>query len=323
MRSVRLMRLPFLACVCAGLSVGGPLSFAAGETPTLRASADNFAIPHKPSVRLFHNLQYREGVNSCRLDLAIANDQPKRPRPTVVVIHGGGWLEGDKSSFASDDRRMPGNIVELARSGFTAATINYRLSGEAKFPAAFHDCQCAIRWLRTHASEYQIDPNRIGVYGNSAGGHLALLLGLVTPAAGLDEPHGPYSHQSSQVQAAGSDSGPIDLALQAREGAIKQAVIRFMGSLPDGSRLADYRRASPESYTSAKTPPLLLIYGEADEQVLVGTADRFVEALNRSGRQDVSYFRLAKVGHCPHSMQRVPFLRQLVIDFFLRTLRKP
>ena len=94
------------------------------------------------------------------------------------TIHGGGWLEGDKSSFSTAAVRTPGNIFDFAEHGLAAATMNYRLSGEATYPVALEDCQTAIAWLRAHADEFGLDPKRIGVYGNSAGGHLALLLAM-------------------------------------------------------------------------------------------------------------------------------------------------
>ena len=132
-------------------------------------------------VEVVQSLRYREGPSKqWTLDLALPKDSPGKPRPLIVVIHGGGWLEGDKSSFASREHGVPGNIVDFAAMGFVAATINYRLSGEAPYPAALQDCQTALRWLRAHAGEYHIDPNRVGAYGNSAGGHLALLLGMPT-----------------------------------------------------------------------------------------------------------------------------------------------
>src|SRR5205085_4220926 len=146
-------------------------------------------------------------------DLAIPKASAGKPRPAIVVIHGGGWLEGDKSSFASRKYGVPGNIVDFAALGFVAVTINYRLSKEAPFPAALEDCKCAVRWLRAHARDYNLDPRHVGAYGNSAGGHLALLLGMVGPDAGL-EGDGPYRDESSLVQAVVSDSGPVDLLYQ-------------------------------------------------------------------------------------------------------------
>jgi acetyl esterase/lipase len=272
-------------------------------------------------ITVLHELRYREGtIRHCTLDLAMPKKSPDKPRPAIVVIHGGGWVEGDKSSFSTTNNPPPGNILDFAKLGFVAATINYRMSGEAPFPAALDDCQSAVRWLRAHAGEYHVNTDRIGAYGNSAGGHLALLLGMIDPAAGLDQ-HEPYAGQSSLVQAAVSDSGPIDLLTQHEHNQLRGVIEKFMGGPPQGPRLAEYRRASPVSYVSGKIPPLLLIYGEADTQVDVTLTDQFVAALSRSGHKQVSYIRLANVDHCPHSLIRIPYLQGVVEEFFLRTLR--
>jgi dipeptidyl aminopeptidase/acylaminoacyl peptidase len=122
------------------------------------------------------------------------------------------------------------------------------------------------------------------------------------------------------VQAAVSDSGPLDLIDQYRQGALRTVVGRFLGGPPDGERRTLYEQASPSRYISPKGVPLLLIYGEADGQVDVKTADRFVVALGEAGRQDVTYLRLAHVDHCPHSLQRVGYVADAVDQFFLRTL---
>ena len=212
--------------------------------------------------------------------------------------------------------------MEFARLGFVAATINYRLSGEAPFPAALDDCRRAVRFLRAHAGEYRIDVDRVGVYGNSAGGHLALLLGMTDGPAEPDAPD-PVARLSCQVQAVVSDSGPLDLARQHRQNQLAVVIEKFMGGPPKGTRLTTYLQASPVNHISKKTPPLLLIYGEDDEQVDVKTADDFVASLSHSGRMDVSYVRLAGVGHCPYSLVRVSYLKPIVNDFVARTLGRP
>jgi acetyl esterase/lipase len=274
----------------------------------------------RDDVTVVSNLQYRNGSQACRLDLALPKGPTNRSRPAVVVIHGGGWIEGDKSSF--DVRSTPGNIIDFASAGFVGAAVNYRLSREAPYPAGLHDCQAAVRWLRRHAEDYHVDRGRIGAYGNSAGGHLALLLGLLESSNGLEEKDAPGSGESSRVQAVASDSGPLELATEHKNGTLRVVIERFMGGAPEGPRLAEYRQASPLYQWGANVPPLLLIYGEADSQVDVRTADRFVDELSRAGHKDITYFRLANVGHCPHSLIGVPYLRPAVIDFFKRTLSK-
>jgi acetyl esterase/lipase len=299
----------YSACAVAGILILGAGGLIAAPPVTM-----------PDGVTLLSNLQYRAGSNACRLDLALAKRPADRLRPAVVVIHGGGWIEGDKSSFVVP--RTPGNILEFAAAGFVAAAVNYRLSREAPYPAGLHDCQTAVRWLRLHAKDYHIDPNRIGAYGNSAGGHLALLLGLLEPGRGPEEKDAPFAGESSRVQAVASDSGPLDLAIEHKNGTLRVVIERFMGGAPEGARLAAYRQASPIDQRGPTVPSLLLIYGEADNQVDVRTADRFVDELSRAGHKEITYFRLANVGHCPHSLIGVPCLRPAVIDFFKRTLSR-
>src|SRR5262249_46258830 len=128
---------------------------------------------------------------------------------------------------------------------------------------------------------------------------------------------------SSLVQAVVSDSGPIDLLYQDQHDRLRRVVRDFLGGPPEGGRLVAYQKASPLHHVAPGTPPLLLIYGVSDEQVPVETADQFVVALGRAGLKDVSYYRLAYVDHCPHSLVRVPGLCPVVEEFFLRTLMHP
>lgn len=289
------------------------------EPAQITLADDPVQIPDDVSVT--YNIRYREGASqSWTMDLALPKAKGTGPRPAIVVIHGGGWIEGDKSSFSTPANRPPGNIIDFARLGFVAATINYRLATEAPFPAAVHDCKNAVRFLRAHADEYGLDPDRIGAWGNSAGGHLALMLGMVGPEAML-EGDGPDQNQSSLVQAVVSDSGPIDLRYQYEHDQVKRAIGLFLGGPPDADRLETYKLASPANHISARTPPLLLIHGVEDEQVGIETADQFVVELGKSGLKDISYLRLANVGHCPHSLKRIPTVAPIVNAFFERTLQ--
>ncbi|HVC92451.1 MAG TPA: alpha/beta hydrolase [Pirellulales bacterium] len=279
--------------------------------------------PAEDAITIVRDISYREGVSkNWRIDLAMPKGLTGKPRPGIVVVHGGGWLEGDKSSFVLEDRRAPANIVDFAKLGFVSMTINYRLSAEAPFPAALEDCKCAVRWLRAHAKEYNLDREHIGAWGNSAGGHLALLLAMVGRDAGL-EGDGPYQNESSLVQAAVSDSGPIDLVHQFRESQVAEVVKRFLGGPPEGERVSAYKKASPNNYVRRDTPPLLLIYGVSDLQIPIVTADKFVLALGKAGADDITYHRLAYVDHCPHSLVAIPEMQKVVDDFFVRTLMHP
>ncbi len=275
------------------------------------------------TIALQSDLGYREGKSAAwKLDLAYPKDPGTKGRPALLIIHGGGWIEGDKSSFTSLKYWAPGNIIDFAKLGFVAATVNYRLSGEAPFPAALGDCKCAVRWLRAHAQDYHIDVNRIGAYGNSAGGHLALLLGLTDKSDGL-EGDGPYQDQSSAVQAVVSDSGPVDLDFRNPENSgLAKVISQFLAGPPE--TLAErIQRASPASYVKSALPPLLLIYGAADTQVTIGPVDSFVLALQKAGLKDLTYLRLGLVDHCPYSLVKMERLYPIVDDFFVRTLMRP
>ena len=245
-------------------------------------------------------------------------DLSGKPRPAIIVLHGGGWIEGDKSSFVSLEHWAPGNIIDYAKRGYVAAAVNYRLSGEKVFPAAVEDCKCAVRWLRAHARQYNIDKAHIGAWGNSAGGHLALMLGMVPKEAGL-EGEGPYQEQSSMVQAVTSDSGPVDLEFFYSRLKDKRIVEKFLAG-PKETFTEQLKKASPITYVSRDNPPMLLLAGGDDPYISPEETDAFVVKLQKAGDHDVTYLRLAKVGHCPHSLVRVPFLQQVVIDFFTRTL---
>lgn len=315
----RIIQTTFLAATLIGLP------------PLPRILSDE--IPE--GVVLVRDVRYRDGDSAAwRLDLARPSQPSPTPRPAMIVIHGGGWIEGDKSSFSTPANPPPANVFDFAKLGFVAATVNYRLSNEAAFPAALHDCKCAVRWLRAHAEEYHVDSARIGVWGNSAGGHLALMLAMTNDVPEF-EGDGPWAEFPSRVQCAVSDSGPVDLLRQHEQGTLRTVVERFLGGPPDGPRRDVYRQASPISHVKrpassgrigegrrgpSGVPPLLLIYGVDDNQVPVETADAFVQALDVAGLKDVSYHRLAKVGHCPHSLIRVPWVAPVVNEFIMRTL---
>jgi acetyl esterase/lipase len=268
-------------------------------------------------------VHYREGNPSWNMNLAMPKDLTGKLRPAIVIIHGGGWIEGDASSFSDLNvvAQQPAHIVNFAKAGFVAVAINYRLSGEAPFPAAVEDCKCAVRWLRAHAKDYHIDADHVGAWGNSAGGHLALLLGMVGRQAGM-EGEGPYLDQSSMVQAVVSDAGPVDLDSFYRFIKDKRIVVQFLSG-PKETFSDRLKKASPITYVSSCVPPLMILQGCADPYVSPEETDRFVAKLQKVGAPDLTYLRLGKVGHCPHSIVRVPYLQEAVVDFFTRTLTSP
>jgi acetyl esterase/lipase len=270
------------------------------------------------SVEFQRDVAYRPMGAEWRLDYA----KPKTPGgllPAVVVIHGGGWIEGDKSSYDQ-------LIVDWAGLGFFAMTINYRLGSaeRAAFPEAIEDCKCAVRWLRAHAKEFGVDKDRIGAYGSSAGGHLAMMLGILGGDFGKDyEGDGPYRDQSSDVGAVVSDSGIVSLdAALPGNGTLRRAFNWFLGGSPPLGDIV--RKASPMTYAErgAHLPPFLLIYGSIDTQVPIAITEEFVQKLCGAGHKELEYIRYDGVDHCPFFMQNAPGARTKVEQFLVRTLQK-
>ncbi len=201
----------------------------------------------------------RYGEREMKLDLYRPKERA-RALPAIVCIHGGGWYKGERSSMTTLARA-------LASRGYVAVTISYRLSGEAKFPAAIQDCKAAVRWLRANAVEYGIDPAKIGVTGLSAGGHLAALLATSGGVSELDG-EGGNADQSSAVQAcvpmgAQSDleSGRIrDLSGKADDPFYRTFLGDSQAAIPQ-----TYALASPRHHLEKSDPPLLFMAGALDD----------------------------------------------------------
>ncbi len=198
----------------------------------------------------------RGGARALKLDLYAPAAKSGRMRPGVVLVHGGGWAGGNRQSF----RAM---AQQLARRGFVAATIDYRLSGEARFPSAVEDCKAAVRWMRANAKKHRIDPERIGAVGGSAGGHLASMVAL-TGDSKLFEGKGGHPDASSALQAAvimGAGVDQVTRALEAKKPIANQ--LTFFGG-PYEKRKEAYAQGSPITHISKGDPPILIIEGEKD-----------------------------------------------------------
>jgi acetyl esterase/lipase len=221
------------------------------SAPTERTAAT-------PPIRQELDVVYcRAGGEDVQLDLFVPKDA-SGPLPALVLLHGGGWAKGSYQLFrplASD----------FAAHGYVVAAVGYRLAPRHKFPAQIQDAKCAVRWLRANAQRYHIDSDHLGALGFSAGGHLALLLGLTEATDGL-EGDGGNLEQSSRVQAVVSVSGPTDLTRPGWAPAIDGVIADLMG----GSRqqLTDaYRAASPLFYVRRGAAPVLAIHGTDDPVV--------------------------------------------------------
>ena len=217
------------------------------------------------TITVTKDIPYREGESdSWKLDLAMPSNFGSKLRQAMVVVHGGGWAFGSKSVDVY--QKM---MVDYAHKGYVTINVNYRLTGEAEFPACIEDVKCAVRWLRAHAEELQVDPERIGTYGHSAGAHLALMLAMVSDTAGL-EGDGGWDEYSSMVTVAAAGSPPTELG-------------------------RDVPMANPVwwpiGYIAGEHPPMFLIQGTEDEIVLPERTGDFVEKMNAAGA-NIEYLEL-------------------------------
>lgn len=246
-----------------------------------------------PGARLLADLEYaRAGDKKLLLDLYLP-EKPAGKLPVIVAIHGGGWAAGNKQAAQG---------IRLVERGYAVASIGYRLSGEAPFPAQLEDCKAAVRWLRAHAAQYGLDAGRFGAIGHSAGGHLASLLATTGGVNKFDV--GAHLDQSSAVQAACPISGPTDfLQMDAHAPPGSRLKHDFPGSPESrliGGPIRDFpdkvAAANPITYVSQDAPPFLLIHGRDDATVPAHQAELLHAALQRAGATSKLYL-VAGAGH--------------------------
>ncbi len=206
------------------------------------------------------------------------------PFASVIYIHGGGWSSGDKTD------NLDQYLNELLPRGIVVFAVNYRLAGEAPFPSMIEDAKCAVRHLRASAEIYSIDPDRIGAFGGSAGGHLVSLLGVADESAGWDDV-GPYQGVSSRVAAVVNMYGPTNLTVEI-EGANTHLIRRVFAT--DTHEEMEF--ASPYTYVDENDPPFLLLHGEDDPAVPIEQSEAFAAVLEAAGIE-VQFIPVANAAH--------------------------
>ena len=229
-----------------------------------------------PSVSVRKDVEYgRVGDRSLKLDL-YSPKEAKGPVPGLIFIHGGGWKSGKK-----EDYRFYG--LEFASKGYVVASVQYRLSGEAQYPAAIHDTKAAVRWMRAEAEALGVDPDRIGVAGGSAGGHLAMMIGYSSDVDSFDGNSG-HPGVSSRVQAVVNLYGPTDLTTDfARNRSAAGSLLKdFFGGTYEEST-SKYEAASPIRYVTSDDPPTLILHGTVDDIVPINQADLLAAKLKETG----------------------------------------
>lgn len=253
-----------------------PLSTAVPAPP--QATATFSAGEAGLAGRVLRNVVYCTlGGEALTMDLYFPERADAAPWPVTMYIHGGAWSMGDKRGGAGYVE-----VPALREAGFVVAAVNYRLAPQAHFPAMIEDVKCAVRFLRAHAAGYHLDAAHIGVWGGSAGGHLAALLGTSDASAGWDV--GPYLEQSSRVQAVVVMFGPADLpalfAHSTRPQGQRRLLSVFNAASPEDPVLV---AASPVTYITPDDPPFLILQGDKDEVVPPEQARRLYERLQQAG----------------------------------------
>ena len=284
----------------ATLLVPATLFAAEGSTPVLPA------LP--PGVTVERDVDFLGAGRKEKADLYLPDAKlaPGR-RPAVLIIHGGGWNTGDKAQGREQ------NIgTNLALRGYVALSINYQLCTGTKptWPQPLHDCKTAVRWLRKNADRLQVDPERIGAIGGSAGAHLAAMLAVTGPKDGLD-PAGPYGEFPCAVRCAVDLYGPAEL--------LNYHDVKMLGrTRAEAPEL--YRAASPTAYADAADAPILILHGTADETVSISQSEEFAAALKKAGTKH-EFVVVEGAPHTFHLQPKQRDLRELVLGFLDQHLR--
>jgi acetyl esterase/lipase len=244
------------------------------------------------------NVSYATSSSAQKMDIYIP--EGTGPFPVVVLIHGGAFMMGDKSGEAS-------NAAALVANGIAAVSINYRLSGEAKFPAQIEDCKAAVRFLRANATKYNLNPDKIGSWGASAGGNLSSLLGTSSGVAELEGASLGNSGFSSKVIASVDWFGPINFLTMDTEASSLGFTLSTNSSTSPESKLmgaavqtipAQVAKANPATYISADDAAFFIQVGSLDRNIPYTQSLNFYNALKTvKGSSDVSYELLDGAAH--------------------------
>ncbi len=283
-------------------------------SPAPRGNFPRPTSPPNPTGNTHRDVTYctADGV-TLKMDLYLP-PRADKPTPVAVYVHGGGWSMGDKTQ---------GNLIpfnDLASQGFMVAAVNYRLAPRYKFPAMIQDVKCAIRYLRANATKLNVDSNRIGAWGGSAGGHLVALLGATDASAGFDV--GEYAEQSSRVQAVVDMFGPTDLNAMFPV-ANARVVQSVFGTGSDPEELAGL--ASPVTYVTRDDPPFLILQGDKDRTVPPEQSQILYDRLKAAG-VPATLVMVKNAGHgfAPSGGAIIPTREELVrmiAEFFKKSLR--
>jgi acetyl esterase/lipase len=311
------MRLPIatllLTTVCCGRCYAEPAT---------RPAATQ-AVATLAGIQVERNIPYVPNGDPAEvLDLYLPTTASANPLPLIVWIHGGGWWAGSKAGCPP---------AKWVRDGYAAASVEYRFSRKAVFPAQIQDCQAAIRWLRANSAKYNIDPDHIGVWGGSAGGHLVALLGT-SGGKHAFAPIGGNEDTSDRVQAVCDFFGPADFnTVMSQVTADKTVKNIFKFNTPGdpystligvhlGSDEEKGAAVSPVHYVSSDNPPFLIMHGTADTLVPFAQSVELRDALQKAG-VEVILQRFPGSGHGGPAFS-LPVVLKLIKTFFDKHLKQ-
>jgi acetyl esterase/lipase len=303
----------------------GVFGGAPGGDPTSSAASEPPVIPRTGPAEIRQAVAYATTSPRQTLDLYLPEGDGATVFPIVVLIHGGAFVSGDSSDLA-------GLAKLLSSEGFAAASINYRLSGDALFPAGLQDVAAAVRYLRANARSWGVDAHRMGVWGESAGAYLASMTAAAADRKRFDDVTLGYGGVSSQVQAVVSWFGPSDFATmdeQARAAGCDASSQEHhlpdspeslwlgapLGSVPDRVQAASVVRAVGDA---SALPPFLLVHGERDCTVAAGQSRQLEQALAQRSAQ----VRLILVPDAAHGDERIKESQTRPSFDFLRSVLK-
>lgn len=218
-------------------------------------------------VRMYQNLRYADTANARqRLDVYVPESPSYVPMPVVVFLHGGSWSSGSRSE-------LPDVLLEMLRSqDYAVVSVGYRLTNEAQWPAQLHDVKAAIRWVRARSEHYGFDPQRIALWGEEAGGHLALIAGLTNNAQDMAGNLGPYTHIRNDVAAVVNFGGVSDINALLDQ---RSSIDRASATAPEARLVGGLLRnnndvasaASPIHYIRPAAPPVLTVHSTEDSVI--------------------------------------------------------
>lgn len=320
MKKFALTIVPLL--MAAEVMAQAPAATNAPVSPARRGGIAGFnssrPVTLPAGIRAERNIPYvQNGHRNQVLDLFLPEKSSDKPLPLMIWIHGGAWLGGDQT-------HPP--VLYLVGKGFAVASIQYRFSTDAIWPAQAYDCKAAIRFLRANAAKYNVDPDHFGVGGDSAGGHLAAFVGTSGEVKEMEGDLG-HTNVSSRVQAVVDWFGPTDVALMAQQSGPRSIIQHDSPDSPESRLLGGpvqekrelARTANPLTYIDRNDPPFLIMHGDNDQLVPLGQSVILAKALIDAG-VEVTMKTIPGAGHEGPQFRNAESQR-LIEDFLSRKLQ--